>query len=352
VRLVLCALLACLACAAPASAQTPFESTGAWIWELSRSDGGNLDRIAARADRAGVETVYVKAADGGRWWPQFSAALVDRLHARGLDVCAWQFLYGRLPLTEAELGARAARLGANCLVLDVEGHYARRYVQAQDFLRRLRNRIGDDYPLGFTSLPYVSWHDTIPYSVFLGPRGAHVNLPQVYWRDIGASVERVFGRTIAENAIYARPLAPIGQLYQAPSPDEIVRFRALAQALGAPGVSFWSWQSAAPSGWAALGREVPVTEVPDGIAAIALRRGDRGDQVAWLQQLLASRAFDLRVTGRFDRATQRALMDLQVEKELAPTGVTGWAEWAHLTQLEPVEVRWRGRGRAARVLDR
>ena len=357
-RPVLCAVLACLVLAAPAAAQegqpSPFEGTGAWIWQLAKSDGGNVDAIAARAEAAGVSTVFVKAADGGRWWPQFSAGLVEALHERGLNVCAWQFLYGRVPLAEAELGTRAARLGADCLVLDVEGHYAGRYVQAQDFLRRLRANLGEDYPVGYTSLPYVSWHDAIPYSVFLGPHGAQVNLPQVYWRDIGRSVERVLTRTLTENVIYKRPLAPIGQLYQRPSQREILRFRFLALAFGAQGVSFWSWQSAAPNGWAALA--APVPEAADAgrpeVPPLLLRKGARGDQVAWLQQLLAGIDPRVAVSGRFGAMTETALFDFQLAHGLEPTGRTNWSTWQALTALEPVEVRWRGRGRDAAVLAR
>src|SRR3954465_6061108 len=270
-----------MACAAPAAAD-PFAGTGMWIWQLSRSERGSADAVAARAAASGVTTVIVKAADGPTYWPQFSPALVAALHARGVQACAYDFLYGRRPAAEAAVGARAVAAGADCLVVDVEGAYAGRYSAAQTYLARLRAAIGPDYPLGFTSLPYVSWHSKIPYSVFLGPGGAQVTLPQVYWKAIGSSVDRVFARTVTENAVYGRPLAPIGQLYSKPSPASVVRFRALAAAAGATGVSFWSWQSAAPSGWAALKQRVVA---PQGVVAppapIVLRRGARGDQVAW-----------------------------------------------------------------------
>jgi hypothetical protein len=74
---------------------------GMWIWELPRSNGGNLDAIATRARAAGMQTVFVKSADAARVWPQFQPALVDGLHRRGLRVCAWQFVYGANPLGEA-----------------------------------------------------------------------------------------------------------------------------------------------------------------------------------------------------------------------------------------------------------
>jgi peptidoglycan hydrolase-like protein with peptidoglycan-binding domain len=162
--------------------------------------------------------------------------------------------------------------------------------------------------------------------VFLGPGGAQVNMPQAYWRAIGGGVDKVIARTVAENAIYGRPMAFIGQLYQRPTPDEIDVFRGLAQAFGAPGVSFWSWQSAAPSGWSALNRplKVPVTR-PD-IPPVVLKRGSHGDQVRLLQMKLG----DVRVTGRFDQATEDALFSYQAAQGLPATGRTDWPTWAQL----------------------
>jgi peptidoglycan hydrolase-like protein with peptidoglycan-binding domain len=337
---LLVALLASLAAPAAASAQdtSPFAGKGMWVWQLARSDRGNVDALAARAQRAGVTTIIVKAGNATTRWPQFSPSLVSALRARGLRVCAYHFLYGKRPVAEAALSARIVASGAECLVVDVEGQYAGRYSAAQTYLARFRAAVGPDYPLGFTSLPYVSWHARIPYSVFLGPNGAQVNLPQVYWKAIGAPVDRVFARTIAENTIYGRPLAPIGQLYNRPAPAAIARFRALAAAIGATGVSFWSWQSASASGWSALAREVaPATPPP--VAPIVLRRGSKGDQVAWLQQHLG-----IAVTLRFDARTDEALRAFQLAHALVPSGQTDATTWQAVLAGEPVAVRWTSRG--------
>ena len=346
-RLVcLVALLACLcAPAAAGAAGDPFAGTGMWVWQMSRTERGNAAAVAARAAASGVSTVIVKGANATTRWGQFSPALVAALHARGVNACAYHFLYGRKPAAEATLTARLVATGADCVVVDVEGQYAGRYAAAQTYLSRLRALIGPDYPLGFTSLPYVSWHSGIPYSVFLGPGGAQVNLPQVYWKAIGSSVDRVFARTLSENAVYGRPLAPIGQLYSKPSPAAIVRFRALAAAAGARGVSFWSWQSAAPSGWAALRQRVVGAQGLALPSPIVLRRGARGDQVAWLQQHLASA-----VTARFDTTTDAALRAFQLAHGLVPSGQTDAGTWQALLAGEPAAVRWTSRG--ARLLRR
>jgi hypothetical protein len=46
---------------APAT-ETPFDRQGMWVWYVERSEGGNVDRILARAKRAGIGTLYVKSA--------------------------------------------------------------------------------------------------------------------------------------------------------------------------------------------------------------------------------------------------------------------------------------------------
>ena len=337
------ALLVCLWSAAPAAASDPFSGTGMWIWQLARSEHGDVGALAARAKAAGVDTLIIKGANATQRWPQFSPAVVSALRAQGLNVCAYHFLYGRRPAAEAALSAQLVATGADCLVVDVEGQYAGRYRAAQTYLARLRGAIGPDYPLGFTSLPFVSWHSAIPYSVFLGPGGAQVNLPQVYWKAIGGSVDGVFARTISENAIYGRPIAPIGQLYSRPSAGSVARFRALAAALGAPGVSFWSWQSAAPSGWSALRRPVVPAVLGQAPPPIVLRRGARGDQVAWLQQHLA-----VRITSRFDAATEDAVRAFQLAHGLVPSGQTDPATWQAVLAGTPAPVRWTARG--ARLL--
>jgi hypothetical protein len=108
----------------------PFATRGMWIWELAHSDGGNLSNLIADAHRYGVNTLFVKSGDGTSIWSQFNSALVSTLHAHGLRVCAWQYVYGNHPITEAYVGAAAVKAGANCLVIDAESEYEGKYVSA------------------------------------------------------------------------------------------------------------------------------------------------------------------------------------------------------------------------------
>src|SRR5262245_51810815 len=172
-----------------AEAANPLAGDGMWIWYVNRSSRGKVGKIAKTARRYGVDNVLIKSGDGTTYWKQFSAGLVSALHARGLTVCAWQFIYGRNPAQEARTGAAAASRGADCLVLDVEGQYEGRYPQASTYMSTLRSIVGPDYPLALASFPYTDYHPALPFSVFLGPGGAQYNVPQLYWKAIGTTVD-------------------------------------------------------------------------------------------------------------------------------------------------------------------
>ncbi len=92
------------------------------------------------------------------------------LHANGIKVCAWQYVYGNAPVTEAYKGAAAVHDGADCLIIDAESEYEGKYVSAQTYIKRLRSLIGYSYPLALAGFPYIDFHPAFPYSVFLGPR--------------------------------------------------------------------------------------------------------------------------------------------------------------------------------------
>jgi Putative peptidoglycan binding domain len=360
---LVCAGVALAAEAARAAPQSPppapteaspaaFDGNGMWIWYVAKANGGSPRRIAARARAYRIGTVFIKAGDGASAWSQFSPELVTALKRRGLNVCAWVFVYGSNPAGEARVSAEAVRRGADCLVIDAETSYEGRYSQASSYVGRLRAAIGDDYPLGLASFPYVHYHPAFPYSVFLGPGGAEFNLPQVYWRAIGTSVDKAIATTYAYNRVYERPIDPLGQLYGDPPAREVIRFRRLSLASGFGGVSWWSWQHATRRGFRAAGRRplraprgyVPATAYP------VLEPGAAGDLVVWAQQHLVSGGLlDAAVSGRYGRLTERAVRAFQTTAALPATGTIDAATWRQLlARADPAPVAWRARGPEAR----
>jgi hypothetical protein len=324
-----------------------FVGNGMWIWELGKSEKGDLGAIAIKARAVGMRTVFVKGADGATAWKQFSPELVSTLHAQGLRVCAWQFVYGKRPVEEADAATTAVAAGADCFVIDAESDYEGRYGAAQTYLDRLRAAVGEAYPIGLTSFPYVTYHPRLPYSVFLGPGGAQANLPQVYWKTIGGAVAAVSARTLIDNRIYGAPIAPLGQAYDSPSQADLRAFRQIWAGYGAQGISWWSWQSASNATWATLAEPdpVPVAAVDPGWPV--LKRGSKGDEVVWLQQHLVSVDPTVPVDGTLGVATATALAAYQAAQGLPATAQTDAATWRAILALPVHPVDWTGGGSVA-----
>ena len=348
------AAVVCLLALPGAASAVAVDGDGMWIWYVSESSGGTPAGIAAKAARHGVDTVYIKSADSGNVWSQFSRPLVRRLKARGLKVCAWQFVYGNYPIGEAKAGATAKRNGADCLVIDAESHYEGKYASAQTYMRRLRARVGPDFELALTSFPYVHYHPAFPYSVFMGPGGAQSNLPQMYWKDIGVSVDEIYKITWTYNSVYGRPIYPLGQTYSNPASAEVRRFRKLATAYGATGVSWWVWQFSGNSQWNALGSPFEPFGLPRRRDTLPLLgRGARSDLVVWAQQHLLRLGLLTTVNGNFGAGTVRAVKTFQRDHGLPVTGRIDAATWPALLPTGPAPVRWRtSRGHATAAMRR
>jgi hypothetical protein len=311
---------------------------------MSASNGGNVAAIIAQAKRYGIGALYIKSSDGTGYWPQFSRALVTGLHEAGIKVCAWQYVYGIHPATEANLGARAIRNGADCLVIDAESEYQSRYPAAQTYITQLRKLIGNRFPVGLAGFPYVGYHLSFPYSVFLGPNGAQYNLPQMYWADIGTSVQNVYAITYEYNEIYRRPIFPLGQLWNSGrgmSVTSIEQFNQFATQYGATGVSWWDWQSAPLSYFNAITKKAPFL-VSYGVnrTPASVFRGNKGDLVIWAQEHLYGAGYRIAVDGQFGPKTQSAVRAFQRKHNLVATGVVNGPTWYALAKVTPVSVRW------------
>lgn len=317
-----------------------FRGNGMWIWQMEKSEGGNVDQIAARAAAAGVTTVFVKAGDGTTPWAQFNPLLIGALHQYGIKACAWQFVYGNSPANEASVAIAAIQAGADCFVIDAESAYEGKYAAAQTYMTALRGAVGTTYPIGLTSFPYVDYHPGLPFSVFLGPGGAQANLPQAYWKDIGGTVDAISAHTLAHNRIYQTPIAPLGQTYDNPAAADLRRFRQLWAAYGAEGLSWWSWQATDAAHWKVLNEAAPAATVEPDPGYPALGKGAKGDEVIWLQEHLTQTYPTVTVTGKFDSATIAAIQALQTANGIPVTGTTDASTWQVALKLPFVAVDW------------
>jgi hypothetical protein len=320
-----------------------------WIWQMPRA--GSVSRVVARARRSNVRTVFIKSGDGGHRWGQFTSGLVSALRAAGLHVCAWQYVYGSQPIAEANVGAAAKARGAECLVIDAESEYEGRYVAAGRYMRRLRALVGQSFPISLAPFPYVDYHPSFPYSVFLAPGAAQYDQPQMYWFSIGTSVDTNFVHTYTWHRMYQRPIFPLGESYGRTPAGQIRRFRQVAQAYNAAGVSWWEWTQTREAGWQALSAPVAaLTGYRVRVVYPRLRTGSRGDPVVWAQLRLWTAGFHTRLDGMFGSATRQAVLGFQAQAGLAQTGVLDQSTWSALLRHRPATVTWVRAGRGIRAV--
>jgi Putative peptidoglycan binding domain len=320
----------------------PLALRGMWIWLLASSNQGNYGSIVARAHLNGIGTLLIKAGDGTTVWSsQFNSTVVSEFHRAGLRVCAWQYIYGNDPIAEADVGAAAVRAGADCLMIDAESEYEGKYLSAQSYIKRLRALIGYRYPLALAGFPYIDFHPGFPYSVFLGPGGAQYNAPQMYWQDIGTSVDGVYAHTYLFNRLYMRPIMPLGQIYNGPPAAQIRRFRLLSRAYGAANVSWWDWQEGTPGAFHALSQSVGSLSgfaADTSVAGLSIKA--KGDLVVWAQLHLLGSGISVAVDGDFGPATLSAVKRFQAAHRLTVDGVIGPATWSALLRQRIARVRW------------
>ena len=333
---------------------TAFDRQGMWVWYVSHSEGGSVPAIVARAKRNDVGTVYVKSGDGGTYWSQFNRGLVGALHAAGLSVCAWQFVYGDAPVAEAKIAAAAVKRGADCFVIDAEADYEGKYAAADTYVRALRARVGDAYPVALAGFPYVDYHPSFPYSVFFGPGGATYNQPQMYWKTIGTSVREVYEHTYLYNRVYGHPIYPIGQTYEAPGSGAIRLFRRFAASYGGLPPSWWSWQETNGQEWGAVGADsanLPVAGFRQEVVHPLLRRKARGDLVVWAQEHLVAAGAELPITGIFGPRTARAVRAFKEARGLPANAIVDTETWNALLAFTPYRPRWTAAGASAAKAD-
>jgi Putative peptidoglycan binding domain len=320
---------------------SPFGGRGMWIWYVSQSNGGNVGSIISTAHRYGLSTVMVKSGDGSGTWSQFSTSLVSALHAAGLHVCAWQYVYGSHPVSEARVGAWAKSQGADCLLIDAESEYEGKYVSAQTYISNLRRMVGGGFPIALASFPYVDYHPGLPYSVFMGPGGAQYNVPQMYWVDIGVSTDVVYAHTYVFNRPYGRTIAPLGQVYNNPPSGDIKRFRALSRSYGAHGVSWWDWQESPRYAWHAISQPVGnLSGFSPDTAYARVGEGAQGDLVVWAQEHLYSAGFHVKIDGAFGPQTRSAVKRFQAAHGIPQIGSIGSNTWRALLRYAAVKVHW------------
>lgn len=332
------ASVACLSAVASASTASPLQSTALWLAHPPAPV--TPQQVATAAEQAGIHALFVKAADGSTPEPGYTPALTAALAGQGIQVCAWTFVYGEHPAAEAAAAAAAVAAGTKCLVVDAEEHYDGRYGAAQTFVRALRRKLGATFPIGLAGEALISLHPKFPYSVFLGPGGFGVDMPQLYWREFNMTPSAAFAAAIPENLLYGRPIAPVGQLFGGVASQEIGSFLAEAR-IWSPvsGVSLFDLEAAQPAELAALLQE-PVPALARIATLPTVSPGADGDEVVWAQEHLNGAGAKLPVGGFYGARTAKAIVRFQRRQGLRPDGILGPKTWRDLLGVRPKIPSW------------
>ncbi len=318
--------------AAPRDGPLPV-GRGMWLWQPEMVEGGNVVAIVERAVSSGLTHLYVRT--GSSWQGFHGAAFLDQLlgpaHAAGLRVYGWDF--PNLADVGADVGRAVTAINhvtpdgqrIDGFVPDIETSSEGTRLSPQSaaaYGNDLRAAVGAGYPL-IVCVPRPSdamVNGRFPYAEVVAPFDAIA--PMVYW--LNRQPDTDVAGALAYLAQFNKPVIPVGQAYDGgpeggragpPPAEEIQRFMATAEAGGASGVSFWSWQHATEEFWATYATS-PQFVVPVG-PVVSFTEA----QVRSVQALLASLGYEVALTGVWDAVTASALMLFQAESGAAPTGL-------------------------------
>ena len=339
---------------APAGARPPTArgglpvGKGMWIWLEDRAEGGDPEAIVARARATGLTHLYVRTGTlkGGFVGGPFLDRLLPVAHRHGIRVYGWDFPYLDNPGDDVNRALAAIRHTTpdghriDGFSSDIESTFEGvnndvEHVTA--YSTWLRANVGPNYPLIATvPNPTVNrLRHGFPYGAIIPSFDAVA--PMVYWmnRDPGADV----ANALAFFAPWGKPVFPVGQAYDGgpeggppgvPGRDAIIRFLQHAEASGAAGASFWSWQHATPEVWDAVRDAAEFRLEVGGPAGEGLTPG----MVRAYQTALNGFGYGVPADGAWGPATIEAVRAYQTAARLPVTGRIDEATRAFL--LAPV----------------
>lgn len=241
---------------------------GMWIYVPDKTEGGNVAAIVAKAKDTGLSHLWVRM---GSAWDGFNVApFMDRLlpaaHAAGIKIIGWDFpkldpMGPDLDRARTMINYRAPSGDKiDAFSPDIESPAEGTRLTPENAARygaALREIAGPDYTLIVTVPRPAKERPTHPYNEIVA--GYDAIAPMVYWLDRQPDTDVAGALKFLSK--YNVPVYPVGQAYDGspeggrkgvPPPEELFRFMRFAEANGAAGVSFWSWQAANQAAWNAV----------------------------------------------------------------------------------------------------
>ena len=257
--------------------QLPY-GKGMWIWQVRKTESGDVKAIVAKAKAVGLTHLYVRmgSSSEGFYAGPFLDQLLPVAHSAGLRVYGWDFPTLVEPTQDVERAVQAityqtpSKHRIDGFAPDIETRSEGTLISAESAVAYgdgLRTAVPVGYPLIAVVPRPSSWTLTFyPYPEIVERFDAVA--PMVYWlnRYPGPDVEGA----LADLSPFGKPVFPIGQAYDGaeeggrpgvPPRDELLTFAEVAKAHGAQGISFWSWQAADDQAWDAI-RDAPPFKTP------------------------------------------------------------------------------------------
>ncbi|HEY59587.1 MAG TPA: nuclear transport factor 2 family protein [Anaerolineae bacterium] len=222
---------------------------GFFIWKIPNCEDGDPDAIAYTAYKAGLSHILIKIANGIYDYnyanrKDLVAPVANALHAKGIQVWGWHYVFGDLPKDEARAAIRQIKkLPIDGYVIDAESQYKDKYTPCRIFMGELRSSL-PDFPIALSSYRYPKYHPQLPWKDFLIK--CDYNMPQVYWEQ-AHNPNNHLKRSLREFQTITpfKPYIPTGAAYGAsgwkPTTQDIIEFMNTAIELNFPAVNFWSW---------------------------------------------------------------------------------------------------------------
>lgn len=227
---------------------------GMYVWQVARTEGGNISMIADMAKSANFTHVLIKIADGTNSYnisptgQDLARLLADALKAKGIEPWGWHYVYGNNPTGEANKAVqRVQETGVVGYVIDAESEYelAGKAAAATTYMQSLRSSL-PFFPVGLSSFRYPSLHPNLPWMEFLG--GCDYAMPQVYWVLATNAGEQLLRSLMEYRSMTTLPIVPTGSAYAeggwSATPSQVVEFLDTARAQNLPAANFWEWYAA------------------------------------------------------------------------------------------------------------
>ena len=186
-----------------------------------------------------------KVADTGLWEDILLEPFVSALHAVGIDVYGYQFVY-LYNIAQAKREAEAAIVRVrdfrlDGFIIDAEGQSYNKYAEAHVYANDIK--AGMTVPVGLCSFRFPSYHAPFPWNELL--LCATFHCPQVYWAKAHNPADQLQRSYNELMELKKLPFVPTGSAYDEfgwkPTIGEINEFNAKAQEMKLPGITWWEW---------------------------------------------------------------------------------------------------------------